>query len=134
MANDNIIDTTYTEVHDGEQDTSKKIEATQETTETKKGLFNSVKGAVKKYGVPVGGAILFAGLAAFAYKKAGRSIPDSIKDGANSGKKLYTVISGSVPKDQLNSEELEKWNNAVGDLEDVMNDAKTRIAEENGEN
>lgn len=135
MANNNqdIIDTTYTEVHDGDQDTTKKIEATQDTTETKKGFWGSVRSGIKKYGIPVGGALLFAGVATYAYKKAGRSIPDSIKDGATNGKKLYTVITGSVPKDQLNSDELDKWNNAVNDLEEVMTEAKTRIAEETSE-
>ena len=138
MATNTVIDGDFTEV---------KTEAAQETPETeapvndapdtpvddkKEKLVTKIGNGVKKYAPACVKALLGAGLIYGLYRvgkataNAAAAIPDTIKD--NGREEIYTVITGSVPKDALNDAELERWNDAVGQLKSVMDDARTRLA------
>lgn len=130
MANKEVIDVDFTEVKtDGTKETeTTSTEKPEGTTETAEKQPNVIIRIGKKYGKPIAFTALAGAVVYGIHKavKAYKGIPASIKD--DSSNKLYTVITGSVPKDSLNEDELGRWNEAVDQLRTVMDEAKERLS------
>lgn len=131
-----IIDGDFTEVKTAANtETETPVEPTPEADKTeieKKSLIAKIGNGAKKYGPACVKLLIGTGMIYGLYRigkattTAAASLPETIKEPG--GEKIYTVISGSVPKEALNEAELEKWNDAVSQLKSVMDEARTRLA------